>query len=237
MDSIFEITWMDWVALLWFALAWGGYTYFADNLKFKEQSLLTVMRRHQRMWLLRMLGRENRVTDVTIMSSIMRSVSLFSSTTLLILAGLLAILGSLDKVQALAGTVPFIEDGTRVQLELKVMLMVLIFIYAFFKFAWSLRQFNYSLVLIGAAPLHTEPITERSKEFAHATAKVVAGGVMNFNRGIRAYYYGLAALSWFLHPMLFVLVTVWIVAVIYRREFKSHTLTLLESVPDLTADK
>lgn len=237
MDSIYEITWMDWVALLWFAAAWVGYTYYTGSFKFEDSSLLTVMRRHQKMWILRMLKRENRVTDVTIMSSVMRSVSLFCSTTLLILAGLLAILGSLDKVQALASTLPFIEGATRVQWELKIMLMVLIFIYAFFKFAWSLRQFNYSLVLIGAAPPHTDPINDGSREFARVTARVVSGGVLNFNRGIRAYYYGLAALSWFLHPVLFVLVTVWIVAVIYRREFKSHTLTLLESVPDLTADK
>ena len=55
---------------------------------------------------------------------------------------------------------------------------------------------------------------------------------MNFNRGVRAYYYGLAALSWFLHPVLFAVVTVWVVAVIYRREFLSYTLELLESVPE-----
>jgi uncharacterized membrane protein len=237
MNGINEITLIDWAAAVWFALAWGGYTYYADRMMINGRTLLTVMRRHRETWMLRMLGRENRVTDSTIMASIMRSVGLFSSTTLLILAGLLAILGSLDKVQALASTLPFVEGGTRVQWELKILLMVLIFVYAFFKFAWSLRQFNYSVVLIGAAPPHTEAASDAAREFALATARVVSGGVLNFNRGIRAYYFGLAALSWFLHPALFAAVTVWVVAVIYRREFMSHTLALLESVPDMTPDK
>jgi len=61
---------------------------------------------------------------------------------------------------------------------------------------------------------------------------VISGAVLNFNRGVRAYYFGLAALSWFMHPMLFAAVTIWVVAVVYRREFMSPTLTLLESVPE-----
>jgi uncharacterized membrane protein len=236
MNAIQETYLIDTASVAWFLLLWGGYTYYADRLKSGELTLLTLMRRHREAWMERMMARDNRVVDTTIMASIMRSVSLFSSTTLLILAGLLAILGSLDKVQALVSTLPYIEGGTKVQWELKILLMVLIFIYAFFKFAWSLRQFNYAVVLIGAAPLPSEAASETAKTFAHASARVISGGVLNFNRGIRAYYFGLAALSWFLHPVLFVVVTVWVVAVIYRREFMSHTLKLLESVPDMRDD-
>lgn len=231
MNEFLDISLIDVAALSWFIVLWGGYTYYADRMKSNGRTLLTVMRRHRETWMLRMLSRENRVTDSTIMASIMRSVALFSSTTLLILAGLLAILGSIDKAQAVVGTLPYVEAGTRVQWELKILVMLLIFVYAFFKFAWSLRQFNYAVVLIGAAPPHTEADTVQAREFAHATARVVSGGVLNFNRGIRAYYFALAALSWFLHPLLFAFVTVWVVAVIYRREFMSHTLELLESVP------
>lgn len=237
MNDYLDISLTDVAALLWFVALWGGYTYYADRLKSDGRTLLTVMRRHRETWMLRMMARENRVTDSTIMASIMRSVALFSSTTLLILAGLLAILGSIDKAQAVVGTLPYVEAGSKVQWEFKILLMLLIFVYAFFKFAWSLRQFNYAVVLIGAAPLHTEAATDHAREFARATARVVSGGVLNFNRGIRAYYFALAALSWFLHPVLFALITVWVVAVIYRREFMSHTLELLESVPDMQDKK
>jgi len=227
-----DIALFDLLALVWFVLLWGGYTYYADRLKGEGRTLLTVMRKHREAWMVRMLSRENRMTDANILSAIMRSVGLFSTTTLFILAGLLAILGAVDKAQMLLQDLPFIEAATRIQWEFKVLLLLMIFIYAFFKFAWSLRQFNYALVLVGAAPPVVEAETPAALEFAHGTARVISGAVLNFNRGVRAYNFGLAALSWFLHPALFALVTVWVVAVLYRREFLSHTLTLLDSIPE-----
>jgi len=232
MNAISDLSLIDLAALAWFALLWGGYTFYADRLKSEGRTLLTVMRRHREAWMVRMLSRENRVFDSTIMAAIMRSVGLYSTTTLFILAGLLAILGSMDKAQQVVASLPYVQAGTQMQWELKILLMLVIFIYAFFKFAWSLRQFNYALVLIGAAPPPAEADSPDARAFALGTARVVSGGVMNFNRGVRAYYYGLAALSWFLHPVLFAVVTVWVVAVIYRREFLSYTLELLESVPE-----
>ena len=231
MEILNSLSLMDIGAVLWFAVLWGGYTFYADRLKSDGRTLLTVMRRHREVWMMRMLERENRVFDSTIMAAIMRSVGLYSTTTLFILAGLLAILGSMDKAQQVVASLPYVQSGSQMQWELKILLMLVIFIYAFFKFAWSLRQFNYALVLIGAAPPRERADTPQAADYALATARVVSGGVLNFNRGVRAYYYGLAALSWFLHPLLFAVITVWVVAVIYRREFLSYTLELLESVP------
>jgi uncharacterized membrane protein len=45
-----------------------------------------------------------------------------------------------------------------------------------------------------------------------------------FNRGIRAYYFGFAVLGWFVHPGLFAALTIAILAVLWRRDFHSHTL-------------
>src|SRR3954449_1737799 len=41
---------------------------------------------------------------------------------------------------------------------------------------------------------------------------------------MRTYYFGLAALSWFVHPYLLMALTVAVVLVVYRREFRSRTL-------------
>ena len=46
----------------------------------------------------------------------------------------------------------------------------------------------------------------------------------HFNNGLRAYYFGLAALAWFIHPLLLMMATFWVIFVIYRREFRSSTL-------------
>ncbi len=48
-----------------------------------------------------------------------------------------------------------------------------------------------------------------------------------FNRGIRAYYFGLAAVSWFVHPWMFIALTAMIVLVMARRDFASPTLAVL----------
>ncbi|MBL4747508.1 MAG: DUF599 family protein [Magnetovibrio sp.] len=227
-----DISLIDQAALAWFLALWCGYTYYADSVKGKGRTLLTVMQKHREVWMVRMLSRENRISDITILSTIMRSVGLFSSTTLFVLAGLLAILGAVDKAQLVVQGLPFVEASTRLEWEFKVLLLLMIFIYAFFKFAWSLRQFNYALFLVGAAPPPVDARLPTAIEFAHGTALIVSGGVLNFNRGVRAYYFGLAALSWFLHPIVFAVVTVWVIAVVYRREFRSFTLSLLESIPE-----
>ena len=50
----------------------------------------------------------------------------------------------------------------------------------------------------------------------------------HFNDGIRAYYFALAELSWFFHPWALMLSTAWVVLVLYRREFHSKALAILE---------
>ncbi|MCW8914845.1 MAG: DUF599 family protein [Magnetovibrio sp.] len=228
-----DIAPIDLAALAWLILVWNGYMIFADRFKVGGYSLMTVMKKHRAGWMRQMLNRENRVVDTTIMSALMRSVGLFSSITLLILAGLLAILGSIDKIQALAEGVPYVTEMSKASWELKIAMLIMIFIYAFFKCAWSLRQFNYSIILIGAAPPVAEAQTEAAQKFADGAGEVIALAVSNFNRAMRAYYFGLAGLAWFLHPVLFILSTLWVIAVVYRREFRSQTLANLHSIPGM----
>ena len=111
--------------------------------------------------------------------------------------------------------------------DLKVLLLVVLFVYAFFKFTWAFRHYNYcpdpGRRGAGARPADRGEPAHRRAHRAHrdldrrATSTAV----------IRAYYFGLAALSWFIHPWLFVLLTAWVVWVIYRREFRSRLLTTL----------
>ncbi len=222
---------LDAAVLAWFAACWVGYTFFADHIKREGHTLLTVMRDKREMWMRRMLSRENRIVDTTITATLMRSVSLFASTTIFILAGLIAILGAVDKARALVQEIPFAETATQTQWEIKILLLLVIFIYAFFKFAWALRQFNYAIVLIGSAPPPEEAETENALIHARESAEVITLAVLNFNRGLRAYYFGLATLSWFIHPVLFAISTMWVVGVLYRREFMSKTLQHLSRVP------
>ena len=62
---------------------------------------------------------------------------------------------------------------------------------------------------------------------ARRFARINALSGDEFNRGIRAYYFGLAAVFWFIQPWVFVAVTTLIVGVLYRRDFRSQTLTAM----------
>ena len=72
-----------------------------------------------------------------------------------------------------------------------------------------------------------EPADRRERQIAQRLAHIASSTGQHSNRGIRAYYFGLAALSWFIHPWLFMLLTVWVVLVLYRREFRSRLLRTL----------
>ena len=49
-----------------------------------------------------------------------------------------------------------------------------------------------------------------------------------FNFGLRAYYFAMGALAWFVHPLALVGSTIWVVIVLYKREFQSKALEAME---------
>ena len=64
-------------------------------------------------------------------------------------------------------------------------------------------------------------------DFAPRAAMMVTHGFASFNRGLRAYFFGLAALAWFIQPWALVLAASWVVAVLYWRDSRSATLATL----------
>ena len=137
------------------------------------------------------------------------------------LAGLLAVFGAIDTAMGVVHELSFAVRTTREVWELKLSGLLLVFIYAFFKFTWSMRHFNYLSVMIGVAP-SVEHLPEWAEDFTERAARVSSNATNTFNRGLRAYYFGLAYLAWFLHPVVFVASTALVVGVLYRREFHSR---------------
>ena len=72
-----------------------------------------------------------------------------------------------------------------------------------------------------------EPPNENPEQYApqiNRIARITSYAGSNFNNGLRAYYFALAALAWFLHPWLMIAATLWVMLVLYQREFGSKTL-------------
>jgi uncharacterized membrane protein len=223
------IGWLDVAAPLWFLLCWIGYAIYADGGG-GRRTLMLRMHEFRKAWLRRMLERENRVVDTQIVSVLIQNISFFASSAILIIGGLVAVLGAREEAMAAIAEIPLAATTPAHVWEAKILLLIVIFVYAFFTLTWSLRQFNYVTIMIGAAPPPREANAPGAEPFVERAAMLATRAGDHFNKAMRAYYFGLAALSWFVHPVLFMVITSWVVAVVARREFRSVTLRVLGPV-------
>ncbi|MBT7512439.1 MAG: DUF599 domain-containing protein [Rhodospirillaceae bacterium] len=90
-----------------------------------------------------------------------------------------------------------------------------------------MRQYNTALVVIGAAPLPAECDDETRTQYPERAASILTRSAGNFNRGLNAYYFGLATLAWFIQPVLFMVAVLLVIVVLYRRDRHSVTLKAL----------
>ena len=229
--TVFKLLpWHDWVGLAVFFGGWVGYALFARKRAGTQPSILASTNRIRRQWMLQTTYREVRVIDGVVVQSLSTSPSFFASTTILIIGGLLAVLGS-SNASELVREIPFAARTTVLVFDLKIVLMLAIFVYAFFRFTWSMRQYTFGALLVASAPEagQFEALALSRDEFADRAGRVVGLAAETFNDGLRAYYFAFAAVSWFLSPLAFVLATGGVIYILYQREFHSDVLVVLNS--------
>lgn len=221
--------WYEWLALAWFFVVWAGYAWYSRAASARGETLLAVTNRWRRAWLVQASMRDNRIVDSTIVQTLSNSPSFFASTTILIIGGLLALLGTSDKAAEMVRELPFAARTSMLALELKLLLLLVIFTFAFFRFTWSIRQYTFAALMVGAMPPPGEFATSRQdrEAFADQGAALVGMAAESFNDGVRAYYFAFAAVAWLASPLAFVIGAALVVAVLYGREFRSNVLTVL----------
>ena len=220
-----DLTGIDYVALALALACWLGFDMLANRSRDgKWASLSHLMDRYRHGWMRTMTRRDMGMVDTMIQSAVLQGCTFFASTAILLVGGLLALLGAADQAIGVIRDLPFAVETTRGLWQIKVLVIVTVLTYAFFKFAWAYRVYTYCIVLIGSAPLEETP---DSADFASRAGGLIGLGARHFDRGIRAYYYALAATAWFLHPILFMISTVWVTGVLIRREFRSRARAVL----------
>ena len=230
MHALPHLSPLDWLALAAFFTCWAGYAWYSERSTHGARGLTRMTQQYRLDWAHRMLERELRVADSALIGNLVTSVSFYANTTIYIIAGLVAALGASDKLISVTAELPFGGIGNRELLEIKLMLLLGCFVFAYFKFTWSLRQFNLLSILVGAAPVGRAGEAEIDTYAARvAGANNLAGD--DFNRGIRAYYFGLAASGWLLSPVVLGALAGAILIVLYRRDFRSDALALLQRNP------
>jgi uncharacterized membrane protein len=220
----------DWLALAFFFLAWIGYARFAKRRADVQPSLLAAGNRVRRQWMLQVTKRDVRVLDAVVVQNLSTSPSFFASTTILIVGGLLALLGTSEHAQALVAEFPFAARTSALVLDLKLVLLTGVFVYAFFRFTWSLRQYSLGAMLVASAPHFDEfsALGEAERmSFAERAGGMMGLAAESFNDGTRAYYFAFAAAAWLFSPFAFAVASAGVVWVLFQREFHSDALALM----------
>jgi uncharacterized membrane protein len=222
-----NLTTLDIVTCVVFLIAWQGYGWLADVRGRTTPSLHNQMTRYRRESMVQMIMRDNRMVDVNVIRNLTRSSQFFASTTMLVLGALLALLGYVQQALDVVSGLPFTIKASQRLLEIKIVLLVLIFVYAFFKFSWAIRQLGFCSTLIAAAPKAPKENPEQYADHIDRLTTITSLAGINYNNGLRSFYFSMAAMTWFLHPYLMLVATVWVVYILFKREFTSRTLKAL----------
>ena len=224
-----HFSWPDVAALAFFIAAWLAYHWAVEVTPAAGRSLNALMNGYRHTWMEQMLVRENRIVDTTIMASLQNGTAFFASTSLIATGGVLALFQSPDDVLTLFAGLPFGSSNTRASWELKLIGLAVIFVYAFFKFAWSYRLFNYAAILLGAVPVDMARENGAPQAAARRAAGMTTVAGTHFNRGQRAFFFALAYLGWFVSAGVFMAATSGVLYVMWRRQFASDARTVLKS--------
>lgn len=191
------MTLVDWLALGLFFFCWLGYGPLLSVLAHRSGSLNDDMMVVRRVWMTAMTHREIRLVDSQLMGHSINSASFFASTNLLLIAAVAGIL--FGGQTALEGFASVGAERVPTQLlEAKLALVLVCLVRGLLDFIWSLRQMNYTLALIGAAPeAHTE--ADRAA-LGEAATNLLNPALGAFSQGVRGYYFALAAAAWLFGP-------------------------------------
>jgi uncharacterized membrane protein len=214
--------WGDIAAVGFFVLEWTVYAYTLEHTDYGRDSLSGRMHSYREVWIRNLLHRETRMVDMQIMSSLQSGTAFFASSSLIAIGGGLALLHATNDALAILRALPIDLSPSPALWEMKCVGLILIFIYAFFKFSWAYRLFNYVAILLGAMPPAEQRDTPEAEAHVIRTTRVFENAGQHFNRGQRSFFFALGYLGWFVSPWVLFVTTAMVVIVTWRRQFASN---------------
>jgi uncharacterized membrane protein len=204
---------------------WLAYNFAVPLIERTRPSLSVIMSLQRRRWVANATRRESPL-DAILSANLMQAVSLLASTSMLIVLAIFAGFGAVPQLMETLSSLGLGHEVTPQAMQVQLLVLVTIFASSFFAFTLSLRQFNHFCIMIGAI-VHDQPSTE---EEIDAIAMLNSLAAKNFNNGIRAYYFAVPAVTWFVSPLLAIVVTVVTTLFIVHREFFSSAHRISASV-------
>lgn len=224
MQNGLDYTIPDAWALALFLICWAFYAVIVKDGLAGRQSLNSLMNRERANWMKAMTMRELRVIDTSILAGLQQGTAFFASTSVFAIGGCFALMNASDQVVNIASDLPIMIPSSRAIFETKALMLLLIYSYAFFKFGWSYRLQNYCSILVGAVPFVADGSTP-GKDVEVAAAKALQFNNLagrHYNSGLRAIFFSIGFMGWFAGPYVFIASTLFILAVLVRRQFFSR---------------
>jgi len=218
---------LDYIALLIFLIVVFGYGWLIRYGPLKTKNIASGVQQARARWIKTMACRENRIVDMQILTNLSQGNAFFASTAIVIAGVLATTLGKADEIASMLNNLPIPAQSTSDMIKIKMIFLMIIFLTAFFKFAWAFRITHYTSIMIGATPLKDNIDTPESKKHINRTIELAGLAGLHSNAGLHTYYYGIAASGWFLNPLVFIIGTLSVLAILYRREYKSASHAIL----------
>ena len=209
----------DILALAVFTLVWLAYEPLLKMLargKGLINSDMTVVRAA---WMRTMAGRENKFMDGQLLGHTLNSASFFASSNLILIAGAAGVLFGGEGAFRSASSLMVLKTSSRMLFEAQIALVLLALARGLLDFIWAIRQMNYCLAVIGATPQSEDAAFQQA--YGDIAARLLNPALSAFNRGVRGYYFGLAAAAWLFGPLAFALVTLAAVLLLVMRQRRS----------------
>ncbi|MCR5874548.1 DUF599 family protein [Phenylobacterium sp. J426] len=212
---------LDVAAFAVFAVAWLFYEPLLTLVGKRRGGVLnTDMTVIRAAWMTNMTGRDPRLMDGQLLGHALNSASFFASSNLLLIAAAAGALFGGEATFRSVSALEVIKTSSRMLFELQLALVLVALARGLLDFIWSIRQFNYCIAAMGAAPDPMPDATDRAA-YGAALSRLLNPALSSFNAGVRGYYFALAAAAWLFGPVAFMAATLGAVGLLLWRQRSS----------------
>lgn len=217
---------LDTMALAIFAVAWLAYEPLVKAALGRRHMVNLDMAVIRSGWMAAMARRDSRLMDSQLLGHTINSASFFASSNLILIAGASGVLFGGESAFRSASSLIVIETSTRLLFEVQVALVLITLARGLLDFIWSIRQLNYTIAVVGAAPDEAAGVHQA---YGAAAGRLLNPALSAFNAGVRGYYFALAAASWVFGATAFIIATLGAVAVlVWRQRASAAALAIAE---------
>lgn len=197
-------------------ICYFAYNIFIPQIERWRPSLSSIMNMQRRRWVANAAVRESPF-DAILSGNIMQSVSFLASTAVLLVLAVFAVFGQIPALMASLSSLSLDARYSIGDVQIHLVVMLTMFVLAFFAFTLSLRQFNHFCIMLGAID-HSTPTSD---EEIDAITEMNVLGARNFNAGVRAYYFSVSTVAWFVSEWATIAACLLTILVLAQREFFS----------------